>query len=60
MADDAYGNLYTVSLRPSDFGSVWFWDDEQEAGEGEPPTEDNLTWKAPDCQPFLDRLTSVS
>ena len=42
-ADDEYGNLFCVSLRDSDHGSVWFWDHEQEAGDNQPPTESNLS-----------------
>jgi hypothetical protein len=56
VAQDAFGNLFALSLRDQDLGSVWFWDHEEEADEGEPPTEDNLTLKAPDWQTFLDSL----
>ena len=56
VADDEYGNLFAVSLRPDDLGTVWFWDHEDEADEGEPPSEDNITIKAPDWQTFLDSL----
>src|SRR5687767_6495775 len=31
VADDAFGNLYAVSLRNEDRGSVWFWNHELEA-----------------------------
>jgi hypothetical protein len=43
VAEDSYGNVFAISLRPQDNGSVWFWDHEEEAGEGEPPTQDTLT-----------------
>jgi len=56
VADDAYGNLYAISLRPSDFGSVWFWYHEEEADEGEPPAEDNLGFKASSWTGFLEGL----
>ena len=56
VASDEYGNLFGISVRNSDSGSVWFWDHEQEADEDEPPTEDNLTYRAPDWQSFLDSL----
>jgi cell wall assembly regulator SMI1 len=59
VANDEYGNLFAISLRDSDFGSVWFWDHEEEADEGEPPSEDNLEWKAPDWLTFLDGLRPV-
>ena len=35
---------------------MWFWDHEEEADEGEPPSEDNIELKAPDWQTFLDTL----
>jgi cell wall assembly regulator SMI1 len=57
VAQDEYGNLFAVSLRPRDNGSVWFWDHEEEADEGEPPTEDNLERKADSWTGFLDGLT---
>jgi cell wall assembly regulator SMI1 len=59
VAEDEYGNLYAISLRDEDRGSVWFWDHEEEADEGEPPTEDNIERKAPDWQTFLDALRPV-
>ncbi len=58
-AQDAYGNLYAISLRPSDFGSVWFWDHEEEADEGEPPSEDNISLKAGSWTGFLEGLEAV-
>ena len=54
VADDEVGNLFTISLRDEDFGTVWFWDREKEASEGEPPAEDNIELKAPDWLTFLD------
>jgi hypothetical protein len=57
VARDEYGNLFAVSLRDQDNGSVWFWDHEEEAGEGEPPSEDNITYKAKDWPGFLARLS---
>jgi cell wall assembly regulator SMI1 len=59
VADDEYGNLYAISLRPGDFGSVWFWDHEEEADEGEPPSEENLTWKSGSWVGFLQGLAAV-
>jgi len=43
VADDEYGNLYCLSLRDADVGSVWFWDHEGKADDDEPPTDANLT-----------------
>ena len=56
VADDECGNLFAISLRDEDLGSVWFWDHEEEGDEGEPPTEDNITPRAPDWVAFLDSL----
>jgi len=59
VAEDEYGNLFAVSLREQDNGSVWFWDHEEEADEGEPPREDNLTYRADDWPSFLAGLEPV-
>ena len=56
VANDSFGNLFTVSLRPRDEGSVWFWDHE---GEDEPSTEDNTRLVAPDWPTFLNSLNPV-
>lgn len=56
VAADEYGNLFAVSLRDDDRGSVWFWDHEEEADEGDPPSEDNINLKAPDWPSFLESL----
>jgi hypothetical protein len=56
VAADEFGNLFAVSLRDDDRGTVWFWDHEEEADEDEPPTEENLEYRAPDWQTFLDSL----
>jgi hypothetical protein len=60
VARDVYGNLFTISLRDSDQGSVWFWDHEEEADEDEPPSEENVTYKATDWLTFLDGLTPLT
>jgi cell wall assembly regulator SMI1 len=57
VAQDEYGNLYAISLRDPDAGSVWLWDHEEEADEGEPPSEDNITQLAPDWATFLNQLS---
>jgi hypothetical protein len=56
VAADSFGNLFALSLRDSDRGSVWFWDHEREADEDEPPAEDNIERRAPDWRAFLDSL----
>jgi cell wall assembly regulator SMI1 len=58
-ARDEYGNLFAISLRAADFGSVWFWDHEREADEDEPPTEDNIQLKAPSWAAFLQGLQPI-
>jgi cell wall assembly regulator SMI1 len=60
VAQDEYGNLFTISLRSQDNGSVWFWDHEEEANEGEPPSEDNIQYKTADWPTFLNQLTPPS
>jgi cell wall assembly regulator SMI1 len=59
VADDAFGNLYAVSLRNEDRGSVWFWNHELEADEGEAPTEENLKSMAATWPAFLASLEKV-
>lgn len=56
VAQDAYGNLFAISLREQDRGSVWFWDHEEEADEGEPASEDNIERRAPDWQTFIEAI----
>ncbi|MEV4416516.1 SMI1/KNR4 family protein [Catellatospora sp. NPDC049609] len=56
VAQDEYGNLFALSLREQDFGSVWFWDHEEEADEGEPPSEDNIEKWADSWTEFLASL----
>jgi cell wall assembly regulator SMI1 len=56
VASDALGNLFAVSLRDQDRGSVWFWDHEREADEDEPPVENNVARRAADWRSFLTSL----
>jgi SMI1 / KNR4 family (SUKH-1) len=56
VAEDEYGNLFALSIRHRDRGTVWFWDHEEESSEGEPPVDDNIRQVAPDWRTFLDRL----
>lgn len=60
VAEDEYGSLFCISLRDSGHGSVWFWDHEEEADEAEPPTEDNLTYRAASWPDFLESLQPVA
>ena len=60
VATDEVGNLFAVSLRDEDNGSVWFWDHEEEADEDhEPPAEDNIKLTAPAWPTFLASLQPV-
>jgi len=59
VAQDEYGNLFCLSLRDEDFGTVWFWDHEEEADEDEPPTEDNVSQIATDWRAFIERLGPI-
>jgi cell wall assembly regulator SMI1 len=60
IARDEYGNLYTLSLREPDFGSIWFWDHEEEADEGDPPSEENIELKAGSWNEFFAGLQPVT
>jgi cell wall assembly regulator SMI1 len=60
VAEDVYGNLFALSLRETDFGSVWFWDHEEEADEGEPPAEDNITLTAESWPAFLAMMQPIT
>lgn len=59
VASNFGGNIFAISLRTSDYGSVWFWDHEEEADEGEPPAEDNIELKAPSWSAFLEGLQPI-
>ena len=56
VASDALGNLFAVSLRDTDRGTVWFWNHEREADEDEPPSEENIRRMAPNWGAFLESL----
>jgi cell wall assembly regulator SMI1 len=60
VASDQFGNLFAVSLRDEDNGSVWFWHHEEEADEDEPPTEANIKLMAPDWPTFLHSLQPLA
>lgn len=60
VARDEGGNLFALSLRDTDYGSVWFWDHEYEAYEGEEPTEDNITRVSEDWETFMQSLNPLT
>jgi SMI1 / KNR4 family (SUKH-1) len=56
---DDCGNRFCLSLGPSDFGSVYFWDHEEEADEGEDPSERNLYLVANSFAEFWERMEPI-
>ncbi len=56
FASDPGGNLWLLSVRESDYGSVWYWDHDWEAEDGDPPTEENIERFAGSFNEFLDDL----
>ncbi|MFF5234697.1 SMI1/KNR4 family protein [Dactylosporangium sp. NPDC000521] len=63
VASDAGGNLYALSMRDTDFGSVWFWDHEEEepeAGEEELILELGIAKVAEDWSSFLGGLQPIT
>ena len=59
IAIDGLGNRYCVSLGPSDFGCVYFWDHEEEADEGEDPSELNLYLVADSFTELFSRMEPI-
>ncbi|MEV4134708.1 SMI1/KNR4 family protein [Dactylosporangium sp. NPDC049742] len=63
VASDVGGNLYALSMRDADFGSVWFWDHEEEepeAGEEELILELGIEKVADDWNSFLEGLQPIA
>ncbi|MET8776240.1 SMI1/KNR4 family protein [Nocardia sp. NPDC004654] len=60
VASDEYGNLFAISLRDSDFGSVWFWDHEEETDEDESAAEDNIECRSVSWSSFIDDLQPLN
>ena len=56
IADDPAGNVFCLDLTDADPGTVWYWDHENEAEEGEPAWRENLLPLAPSFSAFLDGL----
>jgi cell wall assembly regulator SMI1 len=59
IAKDPGGNLICLSVSGADVGKVYFWDHEEEAGEGETPGYDNVYFVANSFQEFLESLTTL-
>ena len=51
------GNLILIALSGDDAGAVYFWDHEQEADEGEPPTTENLYRLADSFEDYVHQLS---
>jgi cell wall assembly regulator SMI1 len=56
IARDPGGNLICLSTTGTDAGAVYFWNHEEEASEGEPPTYDNVYFIANGFDEFLNSL----
>jgi hypothetical protein len=56
IADDLGGNLYCLGVRGEHRGSVFFWDHEMEAEEGEPPTMENMEQVAASFEELVSRV----
>lgn len=56
IAIDGFGNLICLALEDDDYGTVYFWDHECEADEGEEPSYDNLTRLASSFTDFWVRM----
>lgn len=56
IARDPGGNLIPLATAGPDHGTVYFWDHEAEAEEGDPPTTANLTRIAANFAGFLSSL----
>lgn len=59
IAHDAFGNLICLAVRGLEHGGVYFWDHECEAGRGEPPNYDNVTWIAESFDAFLASMRAM-
>ncbi|MGS2807396.1 SMI1/KNR4 family protein [Nocardia sp. MW-W600-9] len=58
VARDSYGNLFALSLRPEDHGTVWFWDHEEGDGNDDlPPTGRNISIVSSCWSEFIANLT---
>lgn len=54
------GDVLALSTTGNDVGSVYLWDHEEEAEDGEPPTYDNLYFVAKSFTDFLNCLRSFN
>lgn len=59
IAIDDYGNRFCLSLGPQDYGSIYWWDHEEEAEDGEKPTELNLYPVASSFAELWERMEPI-
>lgn len=57
VARDSYGNIFALSLRRGDYGTVWIWDHEEEGDDDFPPIENNITLVADGWAEFIAGLS---
>ncbi len=55
IADDPGGNLICLGIKGTYYENIYFWDHEQESGDGE-PNMSNMYYLAPDIWTFLKNL----
>lgn len=62
IADDPGGNLFIVSLEQQTYGSIYFWDHEQEPSDGGSTIAEfpNMAWLAPGFGAFIAALKDDS
>ncbi len=56
IAQDPGGNVIVMATKDPEAGKIYFWDHEEEAEEGEPPTRQNIYPVADTLQDFLQAL----
>ncbi|WP_052518428.1 SMI1/KNR4 family protein [Archangium violaceum] len=59
IAHDAFGNLICLAVRGGEYGGVYFWDHEWEAGSGGPSNYDNVTCIAESFEAFLASMRAL-
>lgn len=60
IGEDPGGNLLLISIRGDDYGSIYFWDHNLEAGMGEEPDYSNMTFVAHSFDEFINNLKDES
>lgn len=60
IARDPGGNLFLMSIRGDDYGSVYFWDHEEEVYEDEEPDYSNMTLVAKSFTELVNNLKDIS